>query len=84
MFKCDKCGLCCRNIGKSEFYKELDRGDGVCRYLRGNLCGIYESRPILCRVDEGYEAFFKSAMSKEEYYALNYKICEKLKNNKKL
>lgn len=46
MFECDSCGLCCMNIYKSEIYSELDRGDGVCKYLSGNLCSIYENRPL--------------------------------------
>jgi len=45
MFQCDRCGCCCRNLHKSEIYAELDRGDGVCKYLLGNLCTI--SMPTL-------------------------------------
>ena len=54
MFHCDKCGICCRSLRRSPLYRELDRGDGVCRYLDGNLCSIYATRPLLCRVDESY------------------------------
>lgn len=79
MFLCDKCGQCCRHVDLSSVYHELDRGDGVCRYLKGNLCSIYETRPVLCRIDESYEIFFKEKMSKEEYYRLNYAACNKLK-----
>ncbi|MGN1249264.1 MAG: YkgJ family cysteine cluster protein [Candidatus Spyradocola sp.] len=79
MFQCDKCGMCCRNLDKNELYKELDRGDGVCRYLTGNLCSIYEQRPLLCRVDESYEKLFRGRMSLEEYYELNYSACRVLK-----
>ena len=80
MFKCDMCGECCRNLDKSDLYRELDRGDGVCKYLEGNLCGIYGSRPLICRVDEAYDAFFSGVMTKHEYYRLNYQACDKLKN----
>lgn len=83
MFPCDKCGACCRNLHLSPLYAELDRGDGVCKYLSGNLCSIYESRPLLCRVDESYEKFFKEVMSIEEYYRINLDVCKKLKNTKK-
>lgn len=83
MFNCDKCGQCCRNVGKSEIYRELDRGDGICKYLDGNLCSIYATRPLLCRVDEGYEAFFKNKMTKEEYYKMNYEACRMLKTKAK-
>lgn len=83
MFPCDKCGACCRNLHLSPLYAELDRGDGVCKYLSENLCSIYESRPLLCRVDESYEKFFKEVMSIEEYYRINLDACKKLKNTKK-
>lgn len=79
MFKCSCCGECCRNLNKSNLYKDLDRGDGTCRYLEGNLCTIYEKRPLICRIDESYEAFFKKQFSLEKYYELNYKVCNLLK-----
>lgn len=79
MFLCDQCGQCCRQVNLSSLYQELDRGDGVCKYLDGNLCSIYETRPLLCRVDESYEIFFKETMNQDEYYRLNYAACSKLK-----
>lgn len=79
MFQCDQCGACCRHLGWSDLYQELDRGDGVCKYLSGNLCSIYKDRPLLCRVDESYEVFFKEIMSRETYDKLNYEACERLK-----
>lgn len=51
MFECDKCGACCRSLKCSELYSKLDRGDGVCKYLNDNLCSIYDTRPVLCRVE---------------------------------
>ena len=46
MFNCNKCGLCCQNL--NEYYLDLDRGDGVCRYFneKTRLCDIYEKRPM--------------------------------------
>ena len=79
MFNCDCCGCCGRNEFKSEIYADLDRGDGVCKYLVGNLCSIYDKRPLFCRIDECYELFFKDHMSLEEYYKLNSDECKKLK-----
>ena len=75
-------GNCCRNLDKSDVYKELDRGDGVCMYLDGNKCSIYDNRPLLCRIDESYEVYFKDSYSLEEYYKLNYSVCEKLKKRR--
>lgn len=83
MFKCDMCGECCRNIQLSPIYSELDDGSGKCRYLDGNKCSIYNVRPLICRVDECYDVFFGKAMTKEEYYRLNYEVCEKLKKNRR-
>lgn len=79
MFKCNKCGCCCRHLDKSELYKELDRGDGTCKYLQGNLCTIYAERPLLCRIDECYEKFFKDQMTLEEYYKVNYEMCKEIR-----
>jgi len=79
MFTCDKCGVCCRHLDMSPLYSELDRGDGICKYLIGNLCSIYGNRPLLCRIDESYNAFFSDLMSIAEYYRLNHEACDKLK-----
>ena len=49
------------------------------KYIVGNLCSIYDFRPLLCRVDECYEKFFKDTMSLEEYYKANYDACNKMK-----
>ena len=76
-FPCDKCGLCCRRVNRSE----LADKDGVCKYLdeTSSLCSIYERRPIFCRVDEYYERFYKDAMSLEEFYRLNLSYCREIK-----
>lgn len=79
MFKCDSCGCCCINIYKSELYIDLNKGDGACKYLVGNLCSVYENRPLFCGVDECYNLFFKDTMSRDEYYKLNTEECKKLK-----
>lgn len=82
MFVCNQCGKCCRHLNNANLYKELDRGDGTCKYLVQNLCSIYDNRPLLCRVDESYEVFFKNHMSKDEYYMMNYDGCETIKRLK--
>lgn len=82
MFKCDKCGECCRHLDESELYQEIDRGDGVCKFLTDNLCSIYDKRLLLCRVDESYELFFKSKMTKDEYDRLNTEGCRMIKKMK--
>ena len=79
MFECDKCGECCRHLKGIPIYAELDRGDGICRYLKGNLCSIYNDRPLFCRIDDCYEQFFKEKYTRDEFYRLNHEICNKLK-----
>jgi len=75
MFECKKCGKCCRHLDRSELFKDLDRGDGVCKYLRDNLCSVYEDRPLLCRIEESYNVFFSEVYTKEEYCRLNEEAC---------
>lgn len=82
MFTCDMCGECCRHLDRSDVYAELHRGDGVCKYLDGDKCSIYENRPLLCRVDECYEIFFKEHYTCEEYQELNFEACNLLKKEK--
>lgn len=76
MFECKKCGACCKNLHLSDIYADLDRGDGICKHLKNNLCSIYENRPLKCRIDESYYVFFSEKMTIETYYKLNYEACE--------
>jgi Fe-S-cluster containining protein len=78
MFNCSGCGECCKRVGNNDLTKHLALKDGECKYLRDNKCTIYDRRPIFCRIDEGYEVYFSKVMSKEEFYELNYKECERL------
>lgn len=82
MFICLKCGECCRAVKDSEITKHLDRGDGICAHFcdNSNICTIYDSRPLICRVCEGYDVFFSKNMTRQEFYEINYKICEYLRS----
>ena len=81
MFACDCCGQCCQNLHKSELYKDLDRGDGICKFFceNTNLCTIYEQRPIICNIDKMYKSYFKDFMTKEKYYQMNRSVCQNLR-----
>jgi len=84
-FKCDCCGLCCMNLPDAAVFMEYrHNGSSVCKYfdLSSNLCLIYENRPIVCRVDEAYTLFFKEYISKDEYYKVNYEVCDMLKSGR--
>ena len=80
-FLCDRCGECCKHLDLcNELYSELDSGNGICRQLNleNNLCTIYENRPLICRVEYGYNKYFNS-ISYEEYIKITNKACELLK-----
>jgi len=80
MFPCTKCGLCCQHISGVEELKEFDLGNGVCKYFnyKDNGCKIYKNRPLICRVDEMYEKYYKNLFSRREFYIENAKICNRL------
>ncbi len=76
-FPCNQCGLCCQKVGNHPLGQQLDRGDGVCRHYDADthLCRIYEHRPIFCNVDAYYDRYLTERMSREEWYAMNQKVC---------
>ncbi|WP_427916256.1 YkgJ family cysteine cluster protein [Shewanella algae] len=80
-FPCDACGQCCRNVNLSELTAYLDRGDGTCINFcdASKLCSIYETRPLICRVEEYYEKNLSDVYSWEEFIELNTAICKQLK-----
>lgn len=82
-FPCSQCGACCRRLRLSALYAGLDRGDGVCRYLHDNLCSIYEERPLLCRIEEGYEAFYRDIMDHDTYWQITLSYCAQFQNEEK-
>lgn len=86
MFNCERCGACCRTVGKTELGKHLALPNGICKYLnqKTNLCTIYKDRPIYCNVDKYYEKYLFDKISKQEFYDMNKKECDKLQKLMKL
>ncbi len=80
-FKCDCCGLCCKHIDRVPKLKNFDSGGGVCKFLdnQTNLYKIYDKRLDLCNVEVGYKKYFADQYTEENFFWLNYKICEQLK-----
>jgi len=78
-FICTKCGRCCQKIGNSDLTRWLDRGDGTCRNFDETTkrCRIYDTRPLVCRVDDAYK-FFSAELSLHDYYQLNITVCNDL------
>ncbi|WP_159991818.1 YkgJ family cysteine cluster protein [Pelistega ratti] len=79
-FPCNACGKCCRNVHLSEQTKFLDRGDGICHYFNEstNLCNIYETRPLVCRVEQYYQTYLSDKYEWDDFIKINLEICEKL------
>lgn len=84
-FSCDCCGICCQTIGEIKELKDFDLGNGVCKFLdqETKKCSIYENRPLVCRIDGMYEAYYAKTMTRVEFYYLNYEACNILKNQQK-
>ena len=79
MFKCNQCGACCKLLVK-DHAPELDRGDGICKYLKDNKCTIYEDRPMKCRHGTAFKLYnLDQVMTKQEYDDLSTEMCKKLK-----
>ncbi|MDR2519002.1 MAG: hypothetical protein LBD13_06275 [Spirochaetaceae bacterium] len=80
-FVCEKCGECCRHI--EAFVGSLPyQENGVCGYLKGDLCSIYEKRPDFCDFKRAY-GYFKDSMTEAEYLEKTRCFCELLKCLKK-
>ena len=80
MFPCTNCGLCCQNISTIQELKELDLGNGVCKYFdfESKECKIYDDRPDICRVNKMFDIEYYQYFSKEDFYIENAKACNKL------
>ena len=81
MFDCDGCGMCCRSVGHLKPF--LDSVDGVCVKFdtNTNRCKIYATRPLICRVDDYWEANLQNIITKDEWYKANEDACKKLLSN---
>lgn len=78
-FPCTQCGLCCQNIGEVTELKHWDTGNGTCKHFdQAAGCKIYKERPLVCRIDEGYQLFKNQFPSKQAFYEANAKICNDL------
>ena len=74
-FPCIQCGLCCKTLRHIPTLQDYDMGNGVCRYLHGAVCSIYEDRPTLCNINEMYSLHFESMMNRMDFFIENLKSC---------
>lgn len=83
-FPCSGCGLCCTKIdiigklyGKDVFPYSWDE-TGRCEKLTDdNKCSIYNDRPLICNVDDMFDAVYHKQMTREEFYRANADLCNK-------
>jgi hypothetical protein len=61
---------------------EYDNGNGVCIFLKNNLCSIYQCRPDICNVEKMYRLYFKDHMTEDAYIKKNMDACEKIKTSR--
>jgi len=74
-FPCVQCGLCCHKVNTVSALEEFDRGDGVCRHLKDNLCDIYQHRPVICNVQTMYDLYFHGVMDEKTFIQENLLAC---------
>jgi uncharacterized protein len=92
-FPCIKCGICCKRLketlGKRDLaspflQKAIDefphplREDGSCSQFIDGLCGVYESRPLLCNIDKIFDEHVKNTVSRREYHIFVAMSCNEL------
>jgi Fe-S-cluster containining protein len=75
-FQCSGCGACCRKV-KVLHPDWPTRPDGACIHLtQDNRCAIYETRPLICRVDEARP----KNLSVEHWHRMNAEACRMLQS----
>ena len=86
-FPCTGCGACCKVISWADeiivrddpehpYYFPYTHKEGVCEKLgEDNRCTIYETRPLICRIEESCEYFGRD---KQKYFELNIKGCHEI------
>ncbi|EOH6759194.1 YkgJ family cysteine cluster protein, partial [Campylobacter jejuni] len=83
-FPCTICGVCCKSIDGIPELQKFNNG-GICIHLtKNNTCAIYDTRPLICRIDEMYNMYFAQYYTKNQFYNENIKICNKLQKKLKL
>lgn len=77
-YPCERCGMCCRQVGRSFWGKKFATADGTCKFLdrKTNLCTIYDHRPLICNVDKYYDIYLSNEMSRQDFYQKNKEMCQ--------
>jgi uncharacterized protein len=83
-FECSQCGACCRHVDTLDGFPEPFDATGRCAHLGDdNACRIYDTRPLICRVDESFSSVESIFGTREAWYAANARACEELREYEK-
>lgn len=85
-FNCTSCGACCRAVPDATLSLHglpKHPTQSGCGHLKAdNTCGIYEKRPLVCRVDGMFkEHYMQTGLTWDEFCADNEKVCKQLQEN---
>ena len=84
-FPCTGCGCCCKVIDWADkiivrddpthpYYFPYTHKEGVCEKLIDNKCSVYESRPLICRIEDS----MPKGYNQTAYYNINIEACHHL------
>lgn len=77
-FPCTGCGQCCKQIYGVLIEDGFALEDGSCKHLQpDNSCGIYETRPDVCRMSE-LKAQRSPELTDEEFHQQRANTCNRL------
>lgn len=76
MFPCTKCGACCRRVRTVDPNWPVKADGKSCIHLQDdNTCGIYETRPPICRIEDVGRAL---GLSEGKHFLLSMLACNKM------
>lgn len=59
--------------------EDFDSGDGTCKYLRKNLCTVFEQRPNICRTEYMFRKYYSKTMTYAEFETKSLDACMQIK-----
>lgn len=92
-FPCTSCGCCCKRINQvTKIFEDFPKGhplyfphswdeSGKCEHLQDdNRCGIYQERPLICRVDDLADIYEKQdpELGRKGFIKANIKACNQM------
>ena len=81
-FGCTQCGACCRLSAAPSGLPVKENGE--CVNLVGNLCSIYNDRPMVCRIDDLWAGLLADKMTRREAHLFGSYQCGLLQKHEGL